>query len=406
MSFRRILFWLHLAAGLISGLFIAIMCFTGAVITFEHEIVEWAERDVRRVSPPSADAKPLALDALVAAFREKHPDVQVTSLTLSADPLDAIAVPAGRDLGTYYLDPYTGNVRPPTTTATHNFMHLMEAWHRTLALTGDNRDLGRALTGASNFAFLLLGLSGLYLWWPKQLKWKHFRPALWFSGATGKARDWNWHNVYGFWFLPVLIVLTATGVVMSYRWANDLVYTLAGEEPPAAPGAMGGPATPAQPAFKIEAPEGAKRLTWSEAAAALQKEFPAWETISLREGLPARRGAPPANQGNTTPAQPERQRGPQPYSATVRESGSWPVFASTQMVMHPFDATFISRNGFSDQTTGRQARSWVRQLHTGAALGTAGKIVALLACLAGCLLVWTGFALAWRRWRAWRKAQA
>ena len=33
--FRRILFWTHLAAGLIAGLFIGIMFFTGATLAFE-----------------------------------------------------------------------------------------------------------------------------------------------------------------------------------------------------------------------------------------------------------------------------------------------------------------------------------------------------------------------------------
>ena len=42
-TFRKIVFWTHLAMGLIAGLSIAIMCFTGVLLAFEHEIVEWAE---------------------------------------------------------------------------------------------------------------------------------------------------------------------------------------------------------------------------------------------------------------------------------------------------------------------------------------------------------------------------
>ena len=51
---------------------------------------------------------------------------------------------------------------------------------------------GRAATGASNLAFLLLGLSGLYLWWPNVLTMRHLRPILWFKKTgTGRARDFN-----------------------------------------------------------------------------------------------------------------------------------------------------------------------------------------------------------------------
>jgi sulfite reductase (NADPH) flavoprotein alpha-component len=47
----------------------------------------------------------------------------------------------------------------------------------------------------------------------------------------------------------------------------------------------------------------------------------------------------------------------------------------------------------------------VRGLHTGEALGFPGQTVAGLASLGGCFLVWTGFAMAWRRFR-YRKRDA
>ena len=62
------------------------------------------------------------------------------------------------------------------------------------------------------------------------------------SRLRGKARDWNWHNVIGFWSSTVLVVLTLTAAVMSYPWANDLLYTLTGSEPPRR---AEGPAAPA-----------------------------------------------------------------------------------------------------------------------------------------------------------------
>ena len=60
-TFRSVLFWLHLAAGLLAGLVVGIMCFTGAALAFEQEIVAWAERDARKVTPPArGTALPLA----------------------------------------------------------------------------------------------------------------------------------------------------------------------------------------------------------------------------------------------------------------------------------------------------------------------------------------------------------
>ncbi|MFA6961220.1 MAG: PepSY-associated TM helix domain-containing protein [Opitutaceae bacterium] len=396
---RSVIFWLHLTAGLVAGLVIAVMSFTGAALAFENEIVAWAERDVRRIDIP-ANAKPLSLDELVAGFREDYPDVRFGGITVSSDPHDAFAVSASRD-GTYYINPYTGDIREPDSTRTHDFMHLMEDWHRFLARSGDQRPYGKAVTGACNLAFLFLAISGLWLWWPRAWNRRILRPSLLFTGAKGKARDWNWHNVVGFWSLPVLIVLTTSGAVISYRWAGNLVYRLAGETPSAQ-----GPTAPATD-YKIERPEGVKKITYSAALARFQTEFPAWETITLREGLPPRRGAPQPTLNadaqpptpSAQPTSPARARGPQPYSATVRESGRWYVAASTQAVLHPFTGELLDRTGYANQSAGRQARSWLRFLHTGQALGWFGQLIAGLACVGGLVLVYTGFALSWRRFR-------
>ena len=401
MALRKIFFWLHLAAGLVAGLVIAVMCFTGAVLAFETEIVAWAERDVRRVEPPAAAAPRLPLDDLIARARDAaDSEGRVTGVTVSADPRDAVSVNLGRDAGVYYVNPYTGGVRSASAARTHDFMQLMEEWHRFLSLSGDRRPLGKAVTGACNLAFLFLALSGLYLWWPRAWTARWVRPALWFNGSRGKARDWNWHNVIGFWSLPVLIVLTASGAVIGYRWAGDLVYRLAGETPPAAG------QSPAPAAYVIERPEGAAKLTYADALARLQTAFPAWTTLTLREGLPQRRGAPmvpvsagPAQPAPATPAAP-RPRGPQPYSATLRETGRWYPAASTQVVLHPFTGEFLQREGYANQTAGRQARLWLRYLHTGQALGWLGQLTAALACAGGLVLTYTGFALSWRRFFA------
>ena len=61
MTFRKAVFWVHLAAGLLAGLVIAIMCFTGTVIAFRGEIIDYAERDALHVTPPAPNAPRLPL---------------------------------------------------------------------------------------------------------------------------------------------------------------------------------------------------------------------------------------------------------------------------------------------------------------------------------------------------------
>src|SRR5262249_57308690 len=93
-----------------------------------------------------------------------------------------------------------------------------------------------------------LAVAGVYLWWPNSWKWRGLKTSLIFnSRLSGKARDWNWHNVIGFWSSSVLVVLTLTAAVMSYPWANDLLYTLTGSEPPPRIQGPAGPPPPAPP---------------------------------------------------------------------------------------------------------------------------------------------------------------
>ena len=54
-----------------------------------------------------------------------------------------------------------------------------------------------------------------------------FKQVLWFRrGLPGKARDFNWHNVFGVWALVPLFFIVLTALPMSYPWANDLVYKM------------------------------------------------------------------------------------------------------------------------------------------------------------------------------------
>lgn len=439
MPFRKVFFWLHLVAGLIAGVSIAVMCFTGVTLAFEKQLVAWSERDARVVTPPAADAQRLSLDELPRRFREAQPEVRPGGIEVSSDPRVAVVFSVGRNEA-YYVNPYTGEVRRPASTQVHDFLHTMEEWHRWLALGGDSRPIGKLINGACNLAFCFLAVSGLYLWWPRSWSWRSVRAITLFNWKlTGKGRDFNWHNVIGLWCTPVLIVLTLTAVPMSFRWGNTLLYRLAGEEAPA----QQGPPNSAAAAIELpRPPEGTRRLGNDALFAIVQTAHPAWRTIALRsaggpgqrgpggapglgrpegaaqgrgnseaprregsarpEGASATRGEGPRSAGhNDTPA----RTGPQPVSLTVTEPGLWPRTASITVTLNPFTGDILRTERFSDQSAGRQLRGWTRFLHTGEALGVLGQLVAGFACLGGCFLVYTGVALSYRRFFG-RKAPA
>jgi uncharacterized iron-regulated membrane protein len=393
--FRIVLFWLHLTAGVFAGVVVLIMSATGVALTYEKQMLEWADRRAWSVPPPSGSA-PLSPETLLARVREARPEAAPATLTLRADPA-APATVALEGNGSVLVNPYTGEVLGPPPAGLRAFFRTTTNWHRWLAMDGPGRPTGKAITGACNFAFLFIVLSGMYLWLPRLSTWMQFKQVLWFRrGLRGKARDFNWHNAIGIWSAIPLALVVAGAVPISYPWASNLVYRMVGEEPPRPPsGGPGGPPAArsggqARPAVGRPAGERPARGEQSEPEEvhlegidagfdqALNR-VPGWRAITVR--IP---------------------HGPQPsISYTVDEGdGGQPQFRGTLTVARSTGA--VERwETFADQSRGRRLRSWLRFVHTGEFYGLTGQTIAGLVSAGGVVLVWTGISLACRRFIGW-----
>jgi uncharacterized iron-regulated membrane protein len=415
MTFRKVLFWSHLCAGVVGGIVILIMSITGALLTFEQTILRAVERDQRLVELPAAGVGRVSIETVLAAARSAVPDAQPMSVTFEANPRSSVAVGLGLS-GTAFVNPYTGEVLGTGSTRARNFYRAVTNWHRYLAMSGDQRTLGKGITGACNAAFLVLAVSGLYLWMPRQWSWRHVAPVIWFRrGLMAKARDFNWHNSIGLWCAPVIIVLTATGMVMSYTWANNLVYTLTGSPVPAPPAGRGGPGPSAGPGapdrggrggrggsggqgfrrtlpasvspaprsgaeLRGPEPRSSDTLALDALLAVAARQMPTWSTISMRV---SQAGAP--------------------VTFSMTDGEYWNAFARSTLTLDARTGGVVRWEPYSKATLGQKARGWMRFAHTGELAGLAGEAVAGIACVGGSFLVWTGIALSLRRFAAWRQ---
>ncbi|MBL9168883.1 MAG: PepSY domain-containing protein [Verrucomicrobiales bacterium] len=415
MMLRKLLFWAHLVVGVVAGVVILMLCVTGAAIAFEKEAIGFGEAGLRRVEPIPG-IKPLSVDAMLRRAELDRPGKKPTSLAVSFDPGQAVVLSYGR-YESAYMNPYTGAMVDPGAAGTRSLMRVLTDWHRWLGRDDQGRSVGKAITGAANVAFLFLAISGLILWVPRKWSIESIKSVVHFRWqARGKARDWNWHTVVGFWLSPVLIVLTLTGMVISYRWASDLLHRVAGSPPPPAAAGPGGPAgAGAVTVGKPEVPT--QPLTYAALAAIAQQAVPQWDLLTLRLGSNDRRGggAPSADRGGSArgpregEGKGEASKGPDNVPAvnfSLRERGALPQYGSVQLWLDPYTGAVLKREGYAEFNSGRKLRMWFRFLHTGEALGMVGKFVAALASLGGAVLVWTGFALAWRRFRSRRENSA
>src|SRR5262245_40454431 len=130
MLVRRVVFWLHLLTGVTAGAVILVMAATGVLLTFEPQIVDLAERSIRGLSPPAADAPRVSLTKLVAAAQDARGGERASTVTFRSEPQSSVRVGFGRDAA-LYMHPFTGAVLGPGSRA-HDILHVVEDWHRWL----------------------------------------------------------------------------------------------------------------------------------------------------------------------------------------------------------------------------------------------------------------------------------
>jgi uncharacterized iron-regulated membrane protein len=370
---RKTIFWTHLALGVSAGIVILMMSLTGVLLTYERQMLAWAESEYQ-VSPPAADAERLDSEVLLQSLREQDPAFQVSSITWSAGERTAVLFGAGRS-GSRNLNPFTGEILPEAASGMREFFSTITAWHRWFDVDGEGRDTARAITGASNLAFLCLVLSGIYLWLPPVYHWLVFRTRLFFNprARSAKARDYNWHHVFGIWIAIPLAIVVASALVFSYGWANALVYRMAGEEPPV----RGGP-TP-NSATEIEAPAIADdaRLSYDELFAIAAGHVDGWKKLTLQI--------------------PEQPRSASTLRFSIDRGNGGQPHLRQELVLDTTNGAIVEDVPFDSVSPGRKARSIIRFLHTGEVLGIAGQTLAGLVSLFSILMVWTGLALAYRR---------
>ena len=366
MPLRRIVFWLHLVLGVTAGLVILVLAVTGALLAFEPQILAAADR---ASLPAVSDGVPLAPSALAGAAIAATGG-KATALVLTPDAAAPVAASLGRG-AQIWLDPVSGAVLGTGNATLRGVFAAIEDLHRWLALGGPARATGRAITGAANLAFLVLLLSGLWLWLPPRMGWPMIRQRLLFRRGlpTAKARDWNWHHVLGAWTWLPLALIVGSGVVLSYPVARNAVFAAFGETP-----TRGGPPAASAPAAT---PVADPHLDAVAALAAASD--PDWQRLTLP--LPA--------------------AGADSLTVTLDTGGGRNPRTQTRLGYDlPPDgaAPVLARSAdFAATPTGQKTFLVLRFGHTGEIFGPVGQAVAALASAAAAVMVWTGLALAWRR---------
>lgn len=360
---RRIIFWTHLSVGLVVGAVVFVLCLTGAILAFELQIIAFAEHDAR-ARPAQAGAEFLSPTEIAAKVTPVAGE-RIVSVEWSAD-LDMPVRALTDKRNVVLLNGYSGEVLGSGATGLRGFMRWITELHVNLVL----KLTGHWVVSLANAGFVFLIVSGLWLWWPRQWHWKAFRTAMTPRLALkGKARDWNWHTTLGFWFLLPLLFIAASGLVLSFEAVDKWWRAFASTHLLSA----------ATPSTKPEADPNllTTATTWSQWMAMIAQRNPGWRSLVLGgNGAPSKDGLLSCTVNFGTP----RQRA-----------------GVVTMKLDTRSGQISEERRWANEEGTNRARAIARLGHSGEIFGTIGQGLGFLACIAGCALVYTGFALSWRR---------
>lgn len=225
---KKSLFQLHWFFGITAGLVLALMGTTGAIWSFQEELLRLFNADALKVEVRAGGVLPPAelVRRVEAAQGDKVSMLWVDTKSDHAARVSFTPSPGERRGQSRYVDPYTGDFTGEV--AGQAFFDLMLQLHRFLTIG----DTGRQITGACTLMLIFFCLSGLYLRWPRQaLNWRTWLTFDW--AKKGRAFNWDLHAVAGTWCLVFYLLFALTGLFWSYEWYRQGLNALLADTPPA-----------------------------------------------------------------------------------------------------------------------------------------------------------------------------
>ena len=364
MKFKKSIGRIHLWLGLSSGLLVFIIAITGCIYAFQEEIqnltqpYRLVEHQKLPVLPPSklrAIAEKELPGKKIHAVLYAKPGKAAQAIFYNADPQYYFLV---------YLNPFSGKVLKVKDAQAGFFPFILDG-HFYLWLP---HEVGQPVVATATLVFLVMLISGLMLWWPKNKKATKQRFSIKWS-ARWRRKNYDLHNVLGFYATWIAIILAVTGLVWGFEWFAQGYYKLAGGE---------------------------KSLLYTEpksnATFVYQSNIPAIDRLYTRVRL----------QNPTAEV----------LEVHIPQTSSSPIEVS----INPDDETYWQTEyRYFDQCTleelsvghiyGKSANATVADnlmrmnydIHTGAVIGLSGKIIAFFASLIVASLPITGFYIWWGR---------
>jgi uncharacterized iron-regulated membrane protein len=364
----------HFYAGLFTAPFITVVSLTGLIYLYAAEIETTIRSNEIIVEPLEQRLPP---SQIVAAAHAVYPDWNPTNILMPAQQEFAAAVTvtdaSAESEQVVLVNPYTAKVTGEfdhKNDPLHNFFHVVLDIHRSLFAGIPGRIVTETVT---SWAVILL-ITGAFLWWPRKKDKVNgvLVPRL-SKGRKAFLRDI--HALFGFYFLPVLIVIVSTGLFYSLgigsavATGNSLAFAEPAESTPdAANQKEEQSAEPNIPSATGDEIDAAYKL--------VKAKFPSHTTVvSLKDAT-----------GDTVSVS----------SYNSYERATYGKMKFIQYKVDPRSNSVIEETKLADNP-GYWWHGWVYPTHVGTIGGPYTKAIWFVACIVMTVLPVTGLMLWWKR---------
>lgn len=384
---RKIFRDIHLWLSIPFGLLITLICFSGAALVFEKEVMELSRHDLYYVK--KVEAAPLPMEELMIRVAATLPDsVSATGVNISSDPERAYQVTLSKPRrASMYVDQYTGEVLGRYERAP--FFTIMFRMHRWLldSMKPDGGIFwGKVIVGTSTLMFIFVLISGVVIWWPRTKK--ALKNSLKIATRKGWRRFWyDLHIAGGMYTLLFLLAMALTGLTWSFQWYRTGFYKAFGVE---VQPSMGHGNAAANTSARSTKPEGkgdgegrgnrperggeghsgrAERKSspythWDEVYRQLAEANPEYKQISVSDG-----------------------------SASVAVSRFGNQRATDRYKFNSRTGEITETTLYKDLENSGKIRGWIYSVHVGSWGGMLTRILSFIAALIGASLPLTGYYL-------------
>lgn len=226
MSFKKIIGKVHLWLGLTSGIIVFIIAITGCLYAFQAEIQEmtqpyrYVQTENKPYLPPSrlraiAEAELPGKKIHSVAYGSKTDAVEVSFYQFEPEHYYDIV----------YINPYSGQVLKTKDMESGFFPWVLDG-HFYLWLPPA---IGQPVVATATLIFLVMMISGLILWWPRNKAARKQRFSIKWN-ARWRRVNYDLHNVFGFYMTWVVIFIAMTGLVWGFQWFAKAAYWSMGGE--------------------------------------------------------------------------------------------------------------------------------------------------------------------------------